>query len=141
MNPIIFAVLAALSFGLWTVFHKIAAPYINQVFGAIVVSFTAVAFGAIFFLMRAKDTQLVSDPKGVIFLVLAGVAAFFIDFLALQAYSKGLPVTIGGPIIIGGSIAIAVIAGFFMGDAVTAFKLLGILLLVAGAAILATASQ
>jgi len=68
MNPIIFAVLAALSFGLWTVFHKIAAPYINQVFGAIVVSFTAVAFGAIFFLMRAKDTQLVSDPKGVIFL-------------------------------------------------------------------------
>ncbi len=140
MNPIIFAILAAVSFGLWTVFHKLAAPYINQIFGAILVSFTAVVLGSIVLLPKIKDVQLFSDPKGVIFVVLAGLLAFGIDFFALQAYSKGLPLTIGGPIIIGGSIAIAVIIGFVLGDSITAMKILGILLLVGGAAILAIAS-
>ena len=41
--------------------------------------------------------------------------AFGIDFFALQAYSKGLPLTVGGPIIIGGSIAVAVSIGFVLG--------------------------
>ncbi|MCH7828493.1 hypothetical protein IH982_01325 [Patescibacteria group bacterium] len=115
MNPIAFAVLAAPAFGLWTVFHKLAAPYINQVFGAILVSFTAVILGSIVLLPRIKDVQLFSDPKGIIFLVLAGLMAFGIDFFALQAYSKGLPLTVGGPIIIGGSIAVAVSIGFVLG--------------------------
>ena len=54
MNPILFAILAAGSFGLWTVFHKLASPYVNQIFGAIIVSLTAVIFGAIVFLFKAR---------------------------------------------------------------------------------------
>jgi len=137
MNPIIFAILAAASFGLWTVFHKLASPYINQIFGAILVSFTAVIFGGIIFLLNMKGTQLYSDPKGIFFIILAGIAAFFIDFLALQAYSKGLSLTIGGPIIIGGSMAVAVIIGFLLGEPITAFKILGIALIVVGGVVLA----
>ena|SRR3989344_7691455 len=141
MNPIIFAILAAGSFGLWTVFHKLASPYINQIFGAIVVSFTAVIFGAVVFIFKSKSVQLFSDPKGIWFLVLAGIAAFFIDFLALQAYSRGLSLTIGGPIIIGGSMAIAVLIGFLLGESVTLMKILGIVLIVAGGAVLAALSK
>lgn len=141
MNPVIFAILAAASFGLWTVFHKLASPYINQVFGAILVSLTAVIFGGLVFLFNARGVQLFSDPKGIFFIVLAGVAAFFIDFLALQAYSKGLSLTIGGPIIIGGSMAIAVAIGFFLGEPITAMKILGITLIVLGGVALATISQ
>ena len=137
MNPIIFAIFAAASFGLWTVFHKLASPYINQIFGAILVSFTAVIFGGIIFLLNMKGTQLYSDPKGIFFIILAGIAAFFIDFLALQAYSKGLSLTIGGPIIIGGSMAVAVIIGFLLGEPITALKILGIALIVAGGVVLA----
>jgi len=140
MNPITFAILAAVSFGLWTVFHKLASPYINQVFGAIIVSLTAVVVGSVILVSRVKGIQLVSDPKGIFFLILAGIAAFFIDFLALQAYSKGLPLTIGGPIIIGGSIVIAVLIGFVLGDTITALKVLGIALLIAGTVLLAAAS-
>ena len=137
MNPIIFAILSAASFGLWTVFHKLASPYINQIFGAILVSFTAVIFGGIIFLLNMKGTQLYSDPKGIFFIILAGIAAFFIDFLALQAYSKGLSLTIGGPIIIGGSMAVAVIIGFLLGEPITALKILGIALIVVGGVVLA----
>ena len=138
MNPIIFAVLAASSFGLWTVFHKLASPYINQIFGAIVVSLTAVIFGGVVLLFNIKGIQLFSDIKGVIFVVLAGIAAFFIDYLALQAYSKGLSLTIGGPIIIGGSMVVAVLIGLLLGEPLTAIKILGILLIVIGGIVLAS---
>lgn len=138
MNPVIFAILAAASFGLWTVFHKLASPYINQIFGAILVSLTAVIFGGIIFLFNMKGIQLFSDIRGIIFVVLAGIAAFFIDFLALQAYSKGLSLTVGGPIIIGGSVAVAVLIGLLLGEPLTAIKVLGIILIVVGGIILAS---
>ena len=138
MNPLVFAILAATSFGLWTVFHKLASPHINQIFGAIIVSLTAVIFGGIVFLFNMKGIQLFSDSKGIIYIILAGIAAFFIDFLALQAYSKGLSLTIGGPIIIGGSMAVAVAIGFLLGEPITALKILGIALIVIGGIFLAS---
>ena len=140
MHPIIFAILTAISFGMWTVFHKLASPYINQLFGAILVSFTAVIFGGIVFLFNMKGIQLFSNPKGIFFIILAGVAAFFIDFLALQAYSKGLSLTIGGPIIIGGSMAVAVAIGFLLGEPITIMKVLGIALIVIGGVVLTAIS-
>ena len=140
MNPIIFAILAAVAFGLWTVFHKLASSHVNQIFGAIMISLTAVFFGSVMLFTRLKDIKLFTDIKGIYFLIFVGVAAFFIDFLALHAYSKGLPVSIGGPVIIGGSIAIAIIIGFFMGDTVTALKALGLCLIIAGTVILVAIS-
>ncbi len=136
MNPIIFAILAAISFGLWTILHQLASPYVNQVFGAIIVSLTAVIFGSVVLFAKFKKIELFTDTKGIYLLILAGISAFFIDFLALQAYSNGLSISVGGPIIIGGSIAIAVIAGFFLGDTITALKILGLGLIIAGTIIL-----
>lgn len=72
---------------------------------------------------------------------LAGITAFFIDFLALQAYSRGLSLTIGGPIIIGGSMAVVVLIGFMLGEPITLMKILGIALIVVGGAVLAAISQ
>ena len=141
MNTLIFAGLAAVSFGVWTVFHKLAAPHINQIFGAIVVSLTAVVFGTIVLLPQIKETQLFVNYKGILFLVLAGIAAFFIDFLALQSYSRGLPITIGGPIIIGGSIAIAAVIGFFLGESISFLKIFALILIIAGSGILASLTQ
>lgn len=105
------------------------------------VSFTAVIFGGVIFLFNMKGIQLFTDIKGIIFIVLAGIAAFFIDFLALQAYSRGLSLTIGGPIIIGGSMAVAVAIGFILGEPITAMKILGIALIIIGGVVLAAISQ
>ena len=118
-------------------FHKLAAPHINQVFGAIIVSFTAVVFGTVILLPQLKNVQLITNPKGLFFLIFGGIAAFFIDFFALQAYSRGLQITVGGPIIIGGSIAVAAIIGFALGEQISAPKLLALFLIFIGSGILA----
>jgi transporter family protein len=141
MDAIYLAIFAAVSFGLWTVFHKLASPYINQIVGAIVVSFVAVLVGLIILIPRFKHIEFFNDWKGILFVVLAGIAAFFIDFLALSAYGKGLPVSIGGPIIIGGSIALATIIGFFMGESVSLLKIAALILIIGGSAILAYLSK
>ena len=137
MNPgIIFAVLAAIAFGIWTVFHQQAADKINYLFGAILVSFTAVVLGLLFLLPKIKTTVLFSNPKGILFAVLAGVCALAIDYFALRAYGSGLSVSVAGPIIISGSIAIAAVIGFFLGESVTLMKILGLMLIIVGSGIL-----
>lgn len=138
MAPVVFAALASVSMGLWVVFNKVAAGYVNQLLGAILLSVTAVAIGGTVFLLRGPPAaQLVTSPKGIIFVALAGAAAFSMDFLSLTAYSRGLPITVGGPIIIGGSIAVATLLGFSLGEPATITKVIAIVLIVVGAALLA----
>jgi len=137
---IIFAVIAAVAFGLWTVFHQQASNSINNLFGAILVSLTAVILGLAFLLPKIKSTTLYTNPKGIVFAVLAGVCALTIDYFALKTYGSGLQISIGGPIIIGGSIAVASLIGFFLGESITLMKIVGLVLVIAGSAILAAFS-
>lgn len=139
MDPgISFAIIAAISFGLWTVFHQQAASSIDYLFGAIVVSLTAVIVGSLALFPNLKSTVLYTNQKGILFAALAGVAALAIDYFALKAYGSGLEISVGGPIIIGGSIAVASTIGFFLGESITLVKVLGLVLVIAGSVILAT---
>ena len=135
---VVFAILGALAFGLWTVFHQQASTHIHNLFGSIVVSITAVIVGLVFLLPNLKSTTLVTNPKGIIFAILGGICALGIDYFALRSYSSGLPISISGPIIIGGSIGIASMIGFFLGEPATLPKLLSLLLIIIGSALLAS---
>lgn len=138
MTPgIIFAIIAAVAFGTWTVFHQQAADKIDYLVGAIIISLTAVILGLIILLPRIKSVTLFSNSKGLMFAVLAGVCALAIDYFALKSYGTGLAVSVAGPIIIGGSIAVAAIIGLFLGESLTLIKLLGLILVIGGASILA----
>ena len=128
--------LAAFSLGLWTVFHKLASTKINPIIGAIIVSVAAVLDGVILALYQIKLDQVQITYWGVFFVVLAGVFAFGADYFILKSYGSGLEVSIVGPIVIGGSIAVASIVGFAMGDKITLLKILGILLIIGGSSIL-----
>ena len=64
--------------------------------------------------------------------------ALALDYFVLKAYGSGLAVSIAGPIIIGGSIAVATIIGFFMGESVSTIKILGLVLVVVGASLLSS---
>lgn len=136
-SGILLAVIAAIAFGFWTVFHQQAANKIDYLAGAIIISLTAVILGLIFLLPRIKSAALFTNPKGILFAVLAGVCALTIDFFALKAYGSGLAVSVAGPIIIGGSIAIAAVIGLFMGESLSLMKVLGLIFVIAGASILA----
>lgn len=133
---IIYAITAAFAFGFWTVFHQQAADKIHNLFGAIIISLTAVIIGLVFLLPKIKSTTLYTDPKGILFAVLSGVCALLIDYFALKAYGSKLPISIVGPIIISGSIAIATFVGFFLGESVTTMKVFGLFLIIAGSGIL-----
>ena len=137
MSALIYAVVAALSLGLWTVFSNKAAGHVNQALGAVIISAVAVVFGLVVFFLQKRTGALVSNKFGLLFILLAGLAAFLLDYATLKAYNGGLGVTVGGPIIIGGSIALAAVIGFFMGETFTWLKLLGILLVIGGSAMLA----
>lgn len=137
---IIFAIIAALSFGAWTVFHQQASSHINNLFGAIIVSLTAVILGSLFLIPGIKSTTLYSNPKGIIFAILAGVTALSLDYFALKTYSSGLSVSIAGPIIISGGVAIAALIGLFLGESITPNKILGLALVIIGSAILASST-
>lgn len=137
MNSIIFAVLAAISLGLWTVFSNRASGQMNQALGAVVISAVAVLFGLGLFMFQKKSGTLIPGKTGLLFILLAGIAACLIDYFTLKTYNSGVSITVGGPIIIGGSVAVAALIGFVLGETFTWMKLLGIALVIAGSAILA----
>lgn len=101
---IIFALITAVSFGIWTVFHQQAAQHINPVFGAILVSLTAVILGSIILIPQIREITLFTNQKGIIFVILAGIAALALDIFALKTYASSIPVSVAGPIIIGGGL-------------------------------------
>ncbi len=136
---IVFALITAVAFGVWTVFHNQASPYINPTFGAIVVSLTAVILGSIILVPQLKNITVFTNQKGIMFVILAGLSAFFIDYFALKTYASGIPISVGGPIIIGGRVVIAAIIGIvFLGESISLIKTAGITLVIVGAAILAS---
>jgi len=87
-SGILFAIVAAVAFGAWTVFHQQAADKINYLVGAIIVSLTAVIFGLALLLPKIKTTTFYTNPKGILFAVLAGICALAIDYFALKAYGS-----------------------------------------------------
>jgi uncharacterized membrane protein len=137
MNAILYAIIAAVAGGFWSYFQRLASPNVNQLFGALVISITAVIVAATLLLVQSRQIQLYSNPRGIWFLVLAGVAAFSVDYFTLQAYSRGLPVSIGAPIGIAGGIATAVIIGLLIGENFSLMKFAGLLLIAGGGIILA----
>lgn len=140
-QPIFFAIVAAVSFGLYSTFQNLASKFINPILGSIFISTAAVVSGLSIFLMNYKNINLSANPKGFIFAILAGICAFGIDLFALKAYGSGLPVSVGGPIIIAGSIAVVSIIGFFMGESFNVYKILGLSLVIGGIYILTSITK
>jgi transporter family protein len=135
MDAIAFAIIAALAGGTYSILQRVAASGVNQAFGALVISLTAAFVSAIVLISTRDNRPLYSDTSMLPWIGLIGIAAFSIDYFSLQAYSRGLSVSIGSPIFIGVSIMTASVAGFALGEAVTLMKLVGIGLIVVGAVI------
>ena len=138
MSGIHFAMLAGLSMGLWAAFTKLASGSINAAWAAAIVSIAAAAFGIIKLASTGQIAAITSPPPKIfLFLILTGAAAFALDYFGLKAYDTGLPLNVGGPIIIGvGILATALVGALFMGETVTLAKATGTILILAGAVLL-----
>ena len=130
---------AAVAAGFYSYFQRLASPNVNQLFGALAVSAAALAIAALFLVPQLGRIRLFTNPAGMSsmwFLLGAGAAAFSIDYFTLQAYSKGLPISVGAPIGIAGGVETAVVIGLLLGEQLSFAKLAGIVLVVIGGVVL-----
>lgn len=136
-SPLVFAVLSGVSVAAYTVCVKVGSSRVNPALGALVVVSAAALVNLVVLAgMRAAGHPIHVTPRGVAVLALAGVAAAGIDFFGLLAFSRGLQVS-AALIITGTQTALVLLAGFlFLREPFTWPKLLGVLLVLAGIAIL-----
>jgi len=139
-SGLVFIIICAFGTGFWTVFMAAASHRMNAVLGAVLSEFTAVMIGACILLPLVRSSNIQFSSKGILLVVVAGVCVFLVDYFALRAYSRGLAVSIGGPIHIGGSILVTSFIGFGMGEEISLIKICAILMIIVGASILAAVS-
>lgn len=137
LTRIAFVAVGALGTGLWNVFISAASRQMHPLLGALITEITAFSAGLLLFLPTLRSGRPEASAQAVLLCAGAGLAVLLADYFILKAYKEGLPVSIGGPIIIGGSILVVTLAGLFLGDRMSWLKALSILMILCGATILA----
>lgn len=132
--------LAALMFGLYNVFIKLSADHINAVLGAVVLQFVAAFLGlAVLLYLRSSEQQALQvTQRGVVLAVCAGVAIGLVEMLTFYVYARGIPVAVGNPLIIGGSLIVTTGLGVaLLREDINTAQGAAIALIVAGVALMA----
>lgn len=138
MSWILLALLTALFYGAYNFFIKISSGYINQIAGAVILQLVALLIGTgILLFLKLTNSVIEISNKGVLYAVLAGVFVGLAEIISFIVFSKGVSVSTGLPIIIGGSIVIGSILGIvFLKESLTPLHILAIALIVLGIIIL-----
>lgn len=134
MNWILLAILTAFFYGTYNVFIKVSSGHINQIVGAVILQIVAALVGGLILLfLKITNSPLEISQKGVTYAILAGIAVGLAEITSFYVFSKGISVTVGLPIIIGGSVLIGAILGLtFLGETPNPIHYLGIATIVAG---------
>lgn len=132
--------IAAVMFGLYNVFIKLSADHINAVLGAVVLQFVAafVGLGLLLYLQSGAGGTLQVSGRGLALATFAGVAIGLVEILTFVIYGRGIPVAVGNPLIIGGSLLVTTGIGvLLLRELISPSQLLGILAIAAGVGLLA----
>src|SRR5690554_2239122 len=107
---------AALMFGLYNVFIKLSSDHIHAVLGAVVLQFVAAFMGLawLLYLMATQSTSPNFTGRGITIAALAGIAIGLVEILTFMVYGRGLPVAVGNPLIIGGSLLVTTSVGVLL---------------------------
>ncbi|ADJ28245.1 EamA family transporter [Nitrosococcus watsonii] len=129
---------AALMFGLYNVFIKLSANHIEAVLGAVVLQFVAAFFGlALLLYMKSSGTVIYSSNKGLLLATLAGLAIGLVEILTFYIFARGVPVAVGNPSIVGGSLLVTTGVGYvLLREHLSLTQLLAIGLIASGVALL-----
>lgn len=140
MNWLPLALMSAILYGGYNFLIKVASGSINQIVGALTLQIAAAVVGGVLLIfMKATGQQLEVSPRGFFWAATAGVVVGLAEITSFVVFSKGANASIGVPIIIGGSVVAATVLGLiFAKENLQWAQALGILLIVAGTAILST---
>ena len=135
MNRLLLALLAAFCFGAYNVFMKIASGYIHEITGAVILQFVAAIAGlAILLYIKYGTNEVITiSQKGIMYSVLAGLCVGGAEIVSFIVFGKGVPASTGIPIIIGGAIVVGTVIGMlFLKEKITTFHVLGTVLIILG---------
>src|SRR5690625_735699 len=136
--------IAALMFGLYNVFIKLSADHIQAVLGAVVLQFVAAFMGLVLllYMQRQATEPLFVTSRGVTLAVLAGIAIGLVEILTFFIYGRGIPVAVGNPLIIGGSLLVTTSIGVFaLREMLSPLQIIAIFIIVGGETLLAVGAN
>ena len=138
MNWLTFAILAALSYGFYNFFAKLSSDKLSPTIGAMFISGTAFLVAAIStIIFRITGQNLSVSKNGILFPIIAGLFAGLAEVFYLFMFSKNTPVSLGNPLVVGGTTFIAVILGLLiLKEPINLTRIIGILATLIGLIIL-----
>jgi transporter family protein len=139
MSRIVIALLAALCLALYNFFIKLAADHVSPAVGAVVLQLVAAVLGAAWLLkMKLQGQPLVLTGQGLALAALAGLGVGLAEILTFVVFQRGVNASVGTPLIVGGSVLLTTVLGVVvLREALTLPQAGGLLLIVAGIALLA----
>lgn len=139
MNWLLYAILAAFSFGFYNFFSKISADKFSPAIATMLISgtsFLVASIATIYF--KVSDQVLTFTKSSLILPILAGIFAGAAELFYMFMYSKNAPITIGNPLVVGGTTIIAIILGIIiLKEPMSAMKITGLIFSFIGLIILA----
>lgn len=137
--PYLLLAIAALMFGLYNVFIKLSSEHIEPALGAVILQFVAMLVGlGLLFYMQRGGSQLHVSWRGVGLSILAGVAIGLVEILTFVIFSRGVPVAVGNPLIIGGSLVVTTGVGVIaLKEILSPLQLAAVALIALGVGLLA----
>jgi transporter family protein len=139
MNWLPLALLTALCLALYNFFIKLAANHVPPAVGAVVLQLVAATLGAAWVLrLKLQDEFVPISTKGLWLAALAGLGVGLAEILTFIVFERGVPASVGTPVIVGGSVLLTAVLGLVvLREAMTLSQAGGLLLIVAGIALLA----
>jgi len=132
------ALSTAIFYGVYNFFIKVSSGHINQIAGAVILQLVAMLVGGVILLfIKFTNVSIEISNKGILYAVLAGVFVGLAEITSFFVFSKGITLSIGLPIIIGGSVVFGSLLGIlFLKEVLTPIHLLAILLIIVGIVLL-----
>jgi len=137
-SGIFFAMLSAVLFGVYNFLSKLTSEKFNAVFAMVVMSGASFVVSLLIVLMMKINGHTFEYSKTMLWLpVLTGATVVLAEVTYLIAFQKGLTLSIGNPLVIGGTTIVAVLLGVLvLGEQLTAIKFFAMGLIFAGLLIL-----
>ena len=133
------ALLTALCLAGYNFFIKLSADEVPPALGAVVLQVVAALLGALWLLkLRWQGQPLGFSGKGVGLAAVAGLGVGLAEILTFVLFRRGLPASVGTPVIVGGSVLLTAVLGWVvLRESLSPAQGGGLLLIVLGIALLA----
>ncbi|MCI1187550.1 EamA family transporter [Hymenobacter sp. DH14] len=133
------ALLTALCLALYNFFIKLASGHLAPAVGAVVLQLVAAALGGIWLLkLKLQGQPVALNGPGLGLAVLAGLGVGLAEILTFVVFQRGVPSSVGTPIIVGGSVLLTAVLGLVvLRESLSLAQAGGLLCIVVGIALLA----